>query len=174
MTAEGVFPKIGGDVIYASEVNRFAGAGRFCGIGSFVIEASGAAYQLGSVVIGAGNLTNPCGLTIDWYPEYQTRAIKLEVSGASGNGAITHTHPTDSNLQAMVCSAQLGSPYIGYLHGFSTFSHDKAELYNYTTNFGGISIAQLDTTKDVCIKFYMITKSANSGFYNVQSYRSSV
>ena len=59
MTAEGDFPKAGGDIIYASEVNRFARAGELIVAGSnnFIGVPSGTNYQVaGSFFIAPGSL----------------------------------------------------------------------------------------------------------------------
>ena len=54
--SEGVFPKADGAILFSTEANRFAGAGRSVVIGSTAIDTatSGTAFvTLGSVVIGA-------------------------------------------------------------------------------------------------------------------------
>lgn len=60
MTAEGVFPKVPGDISYASEANRFAGGGLFISQGSTVFIGSASGYQsAGSIVIPAAYMINP-------------------------------------------------------------------------------------------------------------------
>ena len=50
MTAEGIFPKINGDILYASEANRMARTG-FGQIGSFSTTSGTGIFDLGSIVI---------------------------------------------------------------------------------------------------------------------------
>ncbi len=61
---EGIFPKIDGDILYASEVNRFARAGGFLLIGSTsVTVSSGTGPQVvGSWLIPANILSDPCAI----------------------------------------------------------------------------------------------------------------
>ena len=65
MVDEGVFPKAGGDIAFASEANRFARAGGI--IDSKTNLSAGSATVpviVGSTVISPGSLTNPCVFNI--------------------------------------------------------------------------------------------------------------
>jgi len=94
VTAEGIFPKIGGDPLYYSEANRFAGAGNFIAGGSTARLPSGTAIQYaGSIVIPPGSLYNPFNHLIFDYATSGDNAhnIKFVFSG----GAVINV---DNNL----------------------------------------------------------------------------
>ena len=64
--AEGVFPKTDGDILFASEANRFSKAGGLIDRPDLsVTVTSGASAQIiGSTVIGTGSLTTPCIINV--------------------------------------------------------------------------------------------------------------
>ena len=87
---EGVFSKADGEILYASEVNRFARGGGVIGtITPSANLASGTAYtDIGSIVIGAGSLTNPCFIQ---FTSFLNRgfdgsgAMQVQLSGGTAN-----------------------------------------------------------------------------------------
>jgi len=119
--AEGVFPKIAGDALYASEINSFALGTRCFGAGSTIWVLSGTAYQdAGSVVINAGSLTNPAFLSI--YTRVQSNyespagtILVIQISGISTNYSIG----LSGNQSFISLNALIGSPYIGGISGFN-------------------------------------------------------
>ena len=64
MAIEGQFPKVDGDYVFGTEATRFARAGGFIGhlnASDLTAVSSGTAVQtVGSLVINAGSLTDPC------------------------------------------------------------------------------------------------------------------
>lgn len=142
MTNEGVFPKIDGDVLYASEANRFAGAGRALFAGSFPsISATG---EMGSIVIGAGSLSNSA-----WIQGFMKvgmgdtqNILVLRVSGAQGyntgmglgsnvhNGNILVTidmllgSPSAANIMAVTSRAQDAMSTASIQHASSALSNN--------------------------------------------------
>lgn len=74
MTNESVFPKIAGDVLYASEVNRFAGASQRLAGGSKVVLGST------SVGVNVGSFSIPVGSLI------ANDLFKFDVSFITSNG----------------------------------------------------------------------------------------
>jgi len=61
VTAEGVFPKIGNDPLYASEVNNFSNSSQFVGLISVIgsVTSGGGFTNFGSVFIGPGSINRP-------------------------------------------------------------------------------------------------------------------
>ena len=94
-TAENIFPKVGNDPLYASEVNRFSQGGRFITAGSFIVIPSGTAatndgvpriLTAGSILIPAGSLvntSNPIQTTMYIYADMPgSSRFRVNVSGA--------------------------------------------------------------------------------------------
>src|SRR3990167_6468255 len=130
MATEGGFPKATGDVLYSSEVNRFATSLRHFTQGSTGWSAGVAAEVVGSTVINAGSLTNPTILTIDWMTSgvAQNTGVNLiiEISGTSA-GLVTAQHNENLGLDAPIggySRAHLGSPMGG---GYLSFFNSQAD-----------------------------------------------
>src|SRR3990167_4094873 len=87
--AEGTFPKVGGDIVYASEINSFAGFS-FISAGSTVTVGSATAVQeLGSFVVPAGSQTNPHSLYIDFlFSKTVAGTLDIQISGVAVNSFI--------------------------------------------------------------------------------------
>jgi hypothetical protein len=108
MAAEGTFPKVDGDVLYASEVNKFR-MNEFIAAGSTITVQSGAGVQeLGSVVINKSGLSIPCCLniyykTIENAGENARTEFQIMISGANGNSTIS-------------CGSRTTSPGADYDH----------------------------------------------------------
>jgi hypothetical protein len=172
MTAEGVFPKIAGDIAYASEANRFARAGGFISNGSFYnVISSGTAFQvMGSIVIGAGSLTNPCELQILFKNEKNARDnLSISISGASANGTCL-LGSVITNCAGRV-NIYAGSPFEGIMLGYSAgWSADYA-----ANTHSAISLTNLDTSAPVVISFGA-NASANQRInsYSIQAFRGSL
>ena len=118
-TAEGVFPKVGGDPGYYSEANRFAGAGGFIYIGSTLNVGSQTAIQTaGSLLIRAGSLSNPCHISMygNWNIQSEQKTkFTIQISGLTGNASWVMAG-SDSNtvsLNNFIFNATLGSPLLG-------------------------------------------------------------
>ena len=121
-TAEGVFPKVGNDPIYYSEVNRFA-QNNVMSAGSFPGVSSGTAIQdIGSFVIGPGSIGNPSsirGKVLINCPNANPEATRFFVliSGVNTNstleiGSAYFTQQSENFL--LTHEAVVGSPFVGY------------------------------------------------------------
>lgn len=139
--AEGVYPKdtSANGILYPSEVNEFANSGRFVSTGSFGFVVSGTASQtVGSVVIPAGSLTNPCKLVVDFRStlagNVNNQVWSLVISGASSNGSVPFQQNGTSSLPVVgQISILAGSPLAGYLYSNSgeigtTYSYRRGGL----------------------------------------------
>ena len=173
MANEGEFPKVDGDISYASEGNRFAGAGRTIFIGSTgVIGSATAIRSTGSVLIAAGSLTNPAHIMIDYRVDKNSRAdVILSVSGASANATVT----LGSTAQGHVvggATVLVGSPFKGLLEAFSRgMLLEGKDLHRYN------ALDDLDTTEPVVIDFSLGSQSSANGqfaLYSIQSFRNSM
>jgi hypothetical protein len=176
MAGEGEFPKAGGDVAYASEANRFASAGRYVELGSTgLVVGSATAYQeAGSILIGAGSLTNPCsfvGMFVVNRFGGAHSSLRITVSGASAHGSIlvndqgNATNPVTATYQAIA-----GSPYFGRM----LTSHTIGQPTDSTNQWVSCQeLINLDTSQAVVIDLSIIN-NGESGFvyYDIQSFRS--
>lgn len=166
---EGTFPKVDGDIQFATEVNRFASAGRYVQVGSIAQIASGATVQdLGSILISPGSLSNPAQVTIDMSSLKNARDdINLEVSGPGANGTISAgSFIADPHFKG---TFTIGSPGSGFINLMS-FGNG-----NFQDGVGTSKIASLndlDAGSAVVIKFSAIA-SANLAIpsFSVQSFR---
>src|SRR3990167_11466312 len=123
-TAEGVFTKIGNDPIYASEVNKFGrGNTYFLGGSNFIwVGSTAAGSDVGSFVIGAGSLSDPCiieirGITskIGANPTNDSFGY-ISISGAEDSGQLRHLSLGDAQWFGMYATGILGSP--GYINSY--------------------------------------------------------
>lgn len=180
MTAEGVFPKVGGDIIYASEVNRFAGAGRFLSAGSFATIGSATASQdIGSIFIGTGSLTNPCSLFCDIFVTHNGRdSLKMTISGTGGNGNITLGSTIDGT-SFIHYDILIGSPSTSFIIGkeikdtLTNISPSVAGNIVYSTN--QLTTGNVDPTQNTVVLFSAIA-SANFTIngYTMQAFRGTI
>src|SRR3990167_7387334 len=116
--AEGIFPKVGGVPIYFSEANRFAGYKTFF-IGSTASGGGGGAYVgVGSVLIGAGSVSNPCVLHFNAFASSQF-ATRIRIIGLSSNIAVTVGDVDFTTNYFIKGLAFLGSPGSGIISAVS-------------------------------------------------------
>jgi len=171
MANESEFPKVDGDILYASEANRFSGAGRGLGLGSFLKIESGTDFQVaGSVVLSAGSLSNPCEIQVKGRLANNKRdSLSLRISGTSANRELV----AGSGFSHIVFDyyAVVGSPLLGI--GVLR-AHEQA-MYNLPESNLKVSnniINHLDCSSDVVLKF---GANASADFtvmsYSVQSFR---
>lgn len=137
---EGTFPKVDGDILYASEVNRFSQAGVGLGVGYGAIFSSGNTWnELGSVVINPNRL-DPSGTML--CVEYETLvqhnsgdnqplAYRLIISGASRNTSISLGSHDATSSAAYIGTAKILIPISGNV-GYSLLT----VLGNNQTNIG--------------------------------------
>ena len=173
MTAEGTFPKIAGDIAYASEANRFAGAGRYIAIGSTSNITSGTGIQnIGSVLIGAGSLSNPSILYLYGYHSHNNlERIGVTISGVNSNstlymGSNTGTYLFDGKLI-------VGSPNMPGSNFSLIYCGTGTNEVNTTFVQSTGSIANIDPGSKICILFTVsgATASSNPATYSIQSFR---
>jgi hypothetical protein len=130
MALEGVFPKVDGDIFYASEANRFsAGVSRNI-IGSYGWVAG--ATVVGSIFWGPGSLSNPCKIYVVGAMQAQTAnqrpILTLEISGASSNSSfICNNDQTVSGNMPFNAVFALGSP--GSSFGCAIFQTVSNDMY---------------------------------------------
>jgi len=102
MAGENAFPKDPGDILFASEVNRFPAASGLS-ITSFDLPIGG------SFLIGTGSLTNPCSFRFVGKSEGPAIAIQFSGTVAGDTGLMT----TDAGG-----AGRLGAVYDGLLPTF--------------------------------------------------------
>lgn len=152
MTAEGTFPKIAGDIAYASEANKFNASYRCLYIGSMGLVTSGAGVttDIGSFVIGAGSLTNPCHIILEFVASGGAAnvltPIGLQVSGLSANNQVNIT-TADIGMGRFDC--YVGSPLCGRLKLIG-----NSKEGDQTSGFASSSILinNLNTSASVVLK----------------------
>jgi hypothetical protein len=131
VTAEGIFPKVGNDPLYASEVNILAGIGRSY-VGETALFGSGTNYTtVGSIVINAGNLPNYPRIDINFYQTSggASEQIQFGISGVGGN----------FNLAI----EQADGGYSGFCHYFGLGSSGNINVEGHLVSYlsrGGIKL----------------------------------
>ena len=178
-TAENVFPKVGNDPVYASEVNRFGGAGQFIRIGSFPTLASGTASQdFGSVVITGGSLSNPALFFINAYTRGKNArdGLNIIISGLSANASLDVLGSTiDTTIYRVEILA--GSPFNGYMFG-NTFdnpfsAYRSTEVSNI--QWFGRTLTDFNTGSTTVLLFTTTASAVFSGInYSIQSFRGAI
>jgi len=124
MTAEGSFPKVDGDILYASEVNRFARAGGLIAAGSTASAGSSTNFQtIGSVFVSGINLAAVSASTWAGFTIDSTHTGTASQAGASFAGSINYRF-SGTALQNIT----LNGPY-----GAAT--DVSAKLYGHTNVF---------------------------------------
>lgn len=168
MTSEGTFPKVDGDIFYASEANRFAKASEYMVIGSTPLVASGTDYQsLGSIFISGGSLPIPFMLDIRYSTTGGHNGIKLIISGTDNNASVNPTDGAgpDINSSAMATLAA-GSP-------FSTSISILEGLATATLKYGIGGLGYFNTGSNFIIEFQVRATQPNTGlrYYSIQKFR---
>ena len=181
MASEGEFPKIDGDVLFASEANRFASAGRFVGIGSFAAIGSATAKQdIGSVVIPAGSLSNPCSLVMDLVylrtGGDSADQLTVQLSGLSKNSQLTigSGNVWGGGEKNLICAYRgiIGSPFTGF-HRMIMFSADESDnKVNQTTTTSAQNFNNINTGSELVINFKANSSNASNfaTSYFIQSF----
>ncbi|MCK5624946.1 hypothetical protein KAI04_03840 [Candidatus Pacearchaeota archaeon] len=94
MTNEGEFPKADGDILYASEANRFANTGLTITKNDFIAVGSAAINNgpvCGSIVIPAGSLANITTLNIQGTTDLGNTGVgRIQLSGTNFGNTITN------------------------------------------------------------------------------------
>lgn len=182
MAVEGEFPKADGDYLFASEANRFARAGEFIEISSGLVTSSGTADSVasGSVLIGAGVLSNPAHIIIDFVTASKTGSNPQPLIKISGLSDFESVGPLLGAVNVQGAhgrfDAVLGSPGSGYI-----------SLVSYPFNDGGVTasnapqgntnlINDFNTGSPVVIFFKILVGAGAGGSaaytrYSVQSFR---
>jgi len=151
MATEGQFPKIDGDVLYASEANSFRGAGRYLAAGSTItLTVSGTDAQiLGSVVIPANTIPNFSMLVIDYFTKGTdggTCGAGVTISGASANArwSLPHANATDvtGNIRCLVGNTLSGGGVGYFFNGAVAYSYGQ-----------GQALTNLDITAPIVLLF---------------------
>ena len=188
MADESEFPKIDGDILYGSEVNRFAKAGGYIKIGSGLTNlTSGTAIQeAGSVLIPAETLSNPAHLFItfryfkDPYDAVETGkgGAIVKVSGISTNNLIRlGSGAFQAGASYGNVNILLGSPFEGFIEGYAFTSgiHSFAEWDNKSPGASAVNtLDNLDPGSPIVIFFNVdnvATGSAGFNSYSIQSFR---
>ena len=155
MTAEGTFPKIDGDILYASEINNFYNS-VFLTFGSYVF-VHGSAYSAGNASIKwAWSDSQAGGGYTDFVPasgnyvEYKVFLIAGTYDCNVGYG---------SSSASGIVSCQLDTVEFASTDFYA--ASPNVDAYTITT---GISVA---TTGLHTIKFISTTKHASSSNYNI-------
>ena len=151
---EGVYPKINGDALYSSEINRLAQGG-YLAHGSFVTRG---VNNLGSIFIGAGSLSNPVTLLINFScNKGSSEKIGFSFSGNGANtGELTFGSATSAaeNVAGYIM-ANLGSFSTGY----------NGTMYATTQEVGGDGHINSTVNKQILSASARITENVypNSG-----------
>lgn len=175
MTAEGVFPKISGDILFPGDVNKLAKANEFIVIGSGfpVVGSATADQEIGSVVIPAGLLSNPTQLTISWNAtatvDNTALTESLQISGNGFNGEVIVgegiSQFAGGDRSFYRGDVLIGSPFDGFV---SLQVYRGGDNRSSNIFFAGNAItanADIDS-KDVLVIF----KTKTQGNFEIHSY----
>ena len=166
---EGTFPKSDGDILFASESNKFFNAGTFYETGSNFRIISGTGFTtVGSALIGAGSLGNPAIIDIScWVQKPASSIMGFEISGAGVNTQITVGSPSAIPNIAR-SKIFVGSPMVGNLEGYIYHAVDNTDDTQNRIFWGAGSILHLDTTLATVVKINMQTNGVGlaSGIVN--------
>ncbi|MCH7534135.1 MAG: hypothetical protein IH948_00015 [Bacteroidetes bacterium] len=171
MANEGEFPKVDGDILFASEANRLGFAPRYIFIGSTITHPSSGTSptDVGSVIINTGSLSNPATLNFDFHLERNIR-LEIEISGLGVNSSLALGDALTTSEQYGTARAVVGSPLSGFFHGW-------IQLLNATSmstgSYDNVALNNLDTGSTVVIKFRTISDRGdrNVKAISIQSFR---
>lgn len=125
---EGGFPKVAGDVVYASEMNEMYSGFRLYGTSGTHFTYTGSRTSLtdiGSFVIGPGSVTNNSSFKILCFTETVTGSLAIQMSGTSFGQNLVSTLQT--NNRAVITSD-------GYLNNIVSYIGTLAQTQANTTN----------------------------------------
>jgi len=176
MANEGEFPKTDGDILYASETNRFAGACRTLGIGAFAGPGSGTATQVvGSILVGAGSVSNPCELKVSFYGNKAAQARwSVQLSG-TGQSTSINDPGAGSKVSGVTkgdYNSIVGSPFNGHSSIFVTTVNNADEPILRRTGY--LAVNNFDVSSDFVIFFNVRNQNAAGGSihsYSIQAFR---
>lgn len=152
---EGTFPKIKGDILFPSEVNRFAGAGRFLDAGSTAFIPSGTGFTLaGSFVIDGGTIGNPGRINILYSTkatDSPNNAVQIEISGVSANLIVNVGNALDIGPIQGIVSAVIGSPFLSMMR----LTGNGAPVTDTAAERLSMAISgNIDVSSNMVVKFY--------------------
>lgn len=158
-TAEGIFPKVGGDPPFSSEYNRFSNA-IWAGSSGYITPS-----DVGSIVIPANKLTNPCNLTgIFRLDSNQKTELQIQVSGLSSNATIKAWDAAGGEQEYMTrMSFIIGSPMLG-----GAFLH-SSEFGGVNTITDIIKVDNIDPTQDLIINLSTVGTGSASVSWVISS-----
>lgn len=174
-TAEGTFPKIDSDLLYASEANRLAYAPRFLVIGSGINVGSVTGFQnLGSILIGAGSVSNPCeiGIKARVYGG-ATGKMGFVFSGAQGNQSVYIGGNQAENTADLY--AILGSPLENIIKA-TTSQPDGGDTTSNTIWWQSVGSRHFNTGSPFVIFWQgsAVTQFMSGLIWSVQSFRGQI
>ena len=124
MVAESVFPKVDGDILYASEANRFASSQKTVWATDFPLFLSGTdRTTIGSLFFAPGSLNNYVNIETNYYMvgrDGNDGSIFIMISGVGGNNEAVIR--LDNVAQLGKASIMLGSPAISRYSFNPTFN----------------------------------------------------
>ena len=173
MALEGAFPKIGGDILYASEANRFAYG--FVSNGSLALSSGASLAEIGSVVINAGSLVSPCKFS--WLLAHSgangMNALGIEISGASSNGKLFVSGANPNWNITMWGAGIVGSPFHSFITTQASLINTEVIAPNVPDYLygGDVHIGNLDVTQQTVIKILACAKASKSVTYDIRTFR---
>ena len=175
IAVEGQFPKADGDILFASEANRFADSGFTVGTGSTQWGESGvlgAFADVGSYLIPAGKLTNPCSFRFMYNMESsssRTSRFMLTVSGESNNGSVI-TRAAQATSELGEGYLLVGSPLSGVMYmdvmGIPPYLDDTS--FRHSATF----LPDLDTDEAVVFNLAVSTNGSGRVMHSINYFRS--
>lgn len=162
--------------MFASETGRFASAGRYLQIGSTATTSSGTALaDIGSIVIGAGSLTNPCHIFGHFRGTWDARDnLRILVSGMNVNANVIAGSRVGTSVKMGQFECLIGNPLAGFgLMKIIGDRGDNRELEVDLSRYSTETFSNIDSGSQITIIF-QANASANFTIdsFSFQSFRS--
>jgi len=178
MVGEGIFPKTDGDILYASEVNRFARSPITFYIGSTTL-VNFDVLNSGSLLIPAGSMSNPCTIYVDCLHVClgSQDAPRIMLSGLSNNVTCLITSnagaPVKTTMNFMAAVGSPGSGW-GFMNGFFTTEGDSVPI-STRAQYSQHTVANFDPSQPAVLFFQQSgggpDQANGSAYYNNISVR---
>ena len=177
-TAEGIYPKLGGDPIYYSELNQLHKSLKLLGAGSTAVCASGTGPSIaGSVLIPASSVSNPGRIDVNyWVSGPLNTGYQIGISGASANMDLWAGSGLNVSTHVGTCYFLTGSPLSGLgVLTDSVYADGGAD--NIAASTGAWKYAQraihnFNASSAFVIFFKVVTPTSNAQFLNYEVFGS--
>jgi hypothetical protein len=162
MANEGEYPKIDGDVLYASEINKVSKLSSFFAAGSIINTGSSTDIrEIGSVVIPGGTFIGNYAM-VDVYAYNNVApgagSVGIGISGIAGSGNLDITIDSGHTNTKICLSHEPNNCSIvtDHIRNLTPNTANRAYATGFNTNLGS----------DLVIFFRLVTNATNPSYFN--------